>query len=149
MRHREQRDRAGEDYDYTVAGGAYDGGYRKRRCDEKNVNIVKGKAFDNGGDGGFYYESEKQVVSRDTADKIKDMMYLAVAQGTGRTAYDKKLKICGKKRAVRRRVGRKTVLLWFTAGLWDFSRMKNRNMQWRCSSKTDRAVRRQERYFWI
>lgn len=62
----------------------------------KNVNIVKGKAFDNSGDGGFYYESEKQVVSRDTADKIKDMMYLAVAQGTGRTAYDKKLKICGK-----------------------------------------------------
>ena len=63
----------------------------------KNVNIVQGKAFDNAGDGGeFYYESEKRVISRETAEKLKDMMYLAVSEGTGKSAYDAKMKICGK-----------------------------------------------------
>lgn len=62
----------------------------------KNVNIIQGKVFDAGGADELYYKSEKQVISRDTADKIKDMMYLAVAEGTGRPAYDKDLKICGK-----------------------------------------------------
>lgn len=63
----------------------------------KNVNIVKNEL---GSDAllekDLYSTSEKRIISKETAEKIKDMMYIAVSDGTGRAAYDKKLKICGK-----------------------------------------------------
>lgn len=63
----------------------------------RNVNIVKQEVDQNGCDKrSLYYESEKRVISRESADVVKDMMYLAVSSGTGRAAYDEKIKICGK-----------------------------------------------------
>ncbi len=42
------------------------------------------------------YKSEKQVISKETAQAIKNMMYHTVCDGTGILAFDQNFKICGK-----------------------------------------------------
>lgn len=64
---------------------------------EKNVNIVSG-VVDKSGNfmQSLRYDDEKKVISTHTADAIKNMMKNAVDNGTGISAYDENLNICGK-----------------------------------------------------
>lgn len=64
---------------------------------EKNVNIVS-DVVDKSGNfvRSLRYDDEKKVISTHTADAIKNMMKNAVERGTGTSAYDENLNICGK-----------------------------------------------------